>query len=382
MVQYENGEEVFFNGSGFDGESDYKTAVRARIIKGWSVYEIELLGDGNKKGKTMRIFDSSDSPVLQKGPANHTNECSSAKVMNSIEKTFQDFEEEASSFEYQEPSSSDSIRVVQPVIKLCNENGQLRLWVGNTYAISTNKPIKQNNSYSFKGHQLIQGSLCKYEADKANMLRVNFSNQASAEKFYDTYAEMAGFDRRKKVYWHASSVTQMKGLSPAINMPIEEDSPSVLDDQEDMKSSVSSPEIDKNIVCPQFISRDKYGQHRDSELPTILSKRYRRSSEFTVSRRQLASLGARRSSMDVFGSLIRAPHSPSTYTSVSFLDTIAQSPPTDDMWETDKSTNRKFAYAVTDRRETTKNLRVTSKKEKDNNSNKKIDNRNILGKLP
>jgi len=360
MVQYETGEEVLYNGAGFDAEIDNKRALRARIIKGYCVYEIELLGDGNKKGKTIRICDSSDSRVLQKGPASPNNECPSPEVMHLMPK-FWDLEEEVSSFEEQGPSDSDSIRVVQPAIKLCNENGQLRLWVGYTYAISTNKPMKENNSYSFKGHQLIQGSLCKYEADKANMLRVNFSNQASAEKFYDTFAEMSGFDRIKKAWAHDSSASQLEWISPTINRQKNPpkinfrfyDSPFVNHDEEDMKSSRSSLEIDNDRIGTQYSSAEKLRHllRRESEVPTIVVDGYR-SSELGYARSitsNLLSLSVARSSMEGSGSLSKSTLP--TQASTSLLDPMSQSPATSDIWEDDKSpctrSTRTLAFAVT-----------------------------------
>jgi len=243
--------------------------------------------------------------------------------------------------------------------------------VGNTYALSINIPRRQKNSYEFQGHQLKQGSLGKFEADKASMLRVNFGNQESAAKFSDTFSKMAGSIRVKKAYGHDSSVTQLQGIIPQINLQIDEDAPSVNHCQEDMKSPLTSPEIYNNRVCTQFISPDKF--RRQSELPCITINRHRRSSEtnYTASGRHLMSSN-RRSSMDVFGSLSRAPATATTWTSASLLDPIPQSPSTDEYSESDKSRSRGFAYALTDLSEKIKYLRITSKKQKDNNSNRKI----------
>jgi len=399
----------FFNGAGFDGEMYYETALRARIIKGWSVYEIQLLSEGNKNGKTIRICDSSDSRVLQKGSSIPNREFSLPV------KSFQDLE-------------SDSITVEQPVIKLCNENGELRLSVCNTYAVSIDKPLKQTNSYIVQGHQLHKSSSGKYEADKANMLQVNFRNQESASKFYDTFQEMAGFEGIKKTYGHDGSVPHVKMITsknrqknPPKTYFHNKESPTVKHDQEDAKSSSYSPEVTLIENLRHSREREPEGptkfvdryRGRSSELPTKFGGRYRgRSSEFYPGSKT-SRLTATRSSMDGVGSyasvssLDPTPRSPATdnklmnekstncgfassghllsiseacpseevwstatpptHASNSSLDPNPQSP-TDYIWEDEESTNRGFTYAVT-------------KKENDDNSNDKNDNRCILSNL-
>lgn len=354
MVQYENNEVVLYNGAGFDTKIDDKTALPARIIESFSVYKIELLGDRNKEGKFMRIIDSSDSRVLKKGPARTNKERSLAKGMHSNVKSAWDFEVEASSFELLGHSSSDCIRVVKPVIKLGNENGELRLWVGNTYAISTNQPKKLKNSYDFQGHQVHQGSSGKYEADKKEMLRVNFGSQESAAKFYDTYAEIAGFDGKTKANEHDSSASQRKEISPPNNLQSsppeilrDEDPPIVNHDGEDMKSPVFSAGSANDKYRNRPTVEEKIGHNREDFLSSLSTDRSSMS-DFKASKKKVRS--EVRSSENII--LLRPTRSD-------------PHPQTDEKWVNDKSTKRSFVFAEVSRPKTAKNVKVNSRKQKD-----------------
>jgi len=220
---YNIGEEVLYNGNGFDSQNDYEEAQRVRIKKHYSFYEIEVL-DGNKAGKIMKMVDSCqlESSHQSEMPSGQKSKTKTQRQFFPSNENLSalNFEDEAVFLESQDVDGMSrkwKDTQTNSIIKLENWNGNMILQVCKIYAVSIAqkpKPSEQKHSYEFKGHQIDQLEDGLYKASKAKMLAINFDNLRSAITFYDKFLEMAGLNKTQKFNTSQASNT-MLSLSPS-----------------------------------------------------------------------------------------------------------------------------------------------------------------------
>jgi len=225
MLQtYNIGEEVLYNGDGFDEEIDFEQARRALILTfDKSCYEIKLL-DGRKSGKIIKISDLSllhDKRMLKRGSEPFVQQSHANSIRWTGGPSFEDmydckWEGKALFFVIQESRGLVRrwIDMKTNMVRLYNWDGTIKIEASNLntqephhfYVAKSRRPTKKKESYMFKGHQIDRLEHGCFEASKATILAIKFLNPESATKFYDTFLEIAGIHNSERSSRISSSV--------------------------------------------------------------------------------------------------------------------------------------------------------------------------------